>query len=293
MTRPLRLGTRGSLLAKAQSQQVADAVTAATGRAVELVIIRTRGDKVQDKPLAAVGGKGLFTKELEDALLAGDVDFAVHSRKDMPTDQPDGLAFLAIPQREDPRDVLIGATLDTLAQGAVVGTGSLRRGRQLAARRPDLVIEGIRGNVDTRIRKLHEGPYDAIVLAAAGLRRLGRIDEADHHLPVDVMIPAVGQGALALQGRAADHGTRALLGAPHHADTAVCVEAERGFLRAISGGCSVPAACHAVLEGDELHVRAMYAPEVDQPARQAELRGPRAQADALGARAAASVLHRG
>lgn len=289
MTRPLRLGTRGSLLATAQSQQVADAVTAATGRAVELVIIRTRGDKVQDKPLAAVGGKGLFTKELEDALLAGDVDFAVHSMKDMPTDQPDGLDFLAVPEREDPRDVLIGGTLGALGAGAVVGTGSLRRGRQLRTRRPDLVIEGIRGNVDTRIRKLREGPYDAIVLAAAGLRRLGRIDEADEHLSAEFMIPAVGQGALALQGRVGDAETAGLLGALHHDRTAVCVAAERAFLRAISGGCSVPAACHAVLDGDELHVRAMYAPHADGAARQVELRGPRTEAGSLGVRAAEAV----
>lgn len=290
MTAPLRLATRGSLLARAQSQQVADAITAVTGRPVELVILSTRGDRVQDRPLAQVGGKGLFTKELEDALLAGTVDFAVHSMKDMPTDQPEGLGFAAVPKREDPRDVLVGSTLDALPHGAIVGTGSLRRGRQLLALRPDLEIRGIRGNVDTRIHKQRTGDYDAIVLAAAGLRRLGRIDDADALLSTDDMLPAVGQGALALQVRLDREDVRSALAPVHHAETAAAITAERAFLRTISGGCSVPAACFAEVDGDRIRVRGRYAPEVDGAMRRADESGPVADAARLGEAVALAVM---
>lgn len=290
MTAPLRLGTRGSMLARGQSQIVADALTAATGRAVELVIITTRGDQVQDKPLAAIGGKGLFTKEIEEALLDGRVDFAVHSMKDMPTEQPEGLGFGAIPEREDPRDVLVGGTLEGLPPGAVVGTGSLRRARQLLDARPDLKVEGIRGNVDTRIRKARDGDYDAVVLAASGMRRLGFIDQADDVLSTERMLPAVGQGALALQCRVDDAATLELLAAVHHADTATAVAAERAFLVRISGGCSVPAACFAEVDGDRIRVRGLYAPEAGEPVRRAERAGSIAEAEALGRAVAEDVL---
>jgi len=255
----LKLGTRGSKLALTQSGHVAAAITQATGREVELVIISTKGDRVQDRPLQAVGGKGLFTKELEDAMLAGEVHFAVHSMKDMPTDDPPGLIIAAIPERVDPRDCLVGATLAELGSGAVVGTGSIRRELQLRAARPDLQIRGIRGNVDTRIRKQQEGEYDAIVLAMAGITRLGLAHVASEAIDVDAMIPAVGQGALAIQARSDDTETLAVLEAIHHPRTAACVQAERSFLIGISGGCSVPAAAHAVWEGDQIGITGFFA----------------------------------
>lgn len=245
MTQRLRLGTRGSQLAVTQSGHVAEAVTLATGVEVELVIIKTKGDQVTDRPLQAVGGKGLFTKEIEDALLANEVDFAVHSMKDMPTENPEGLVICSVPERVDPRDALVGGVLADLPQGAKVGTGSVRRALQLRERRPDLQILGIRGNVDTRIAKQHAGDYDAIVLAMAGLTRLGRASDATEALGIDLMIPAVGQGALAVQCRVDDAETQSILAKIHHERSAVCIDAERAFLTEVSGGCSAPAACHA------------------------------------------------
>ena len=285
MTTTLRLGTRGSLLARTQSQQVADALTAATGVPVELVIIKTTGDRVQDRPLQQVGGKGLFTKEIEDALIDGRVDFAVHSMKDMPTDNPPELEIASVPERVDPRDVLVGRALSELPAGAVVGTGSVRRQLQLRALRPDLVLKGIRGNVDTRIAKQREGQYDAIVLAAAGMTRLGKQDEITDALSVQDMVPAVGQGALALQCRRDDGRTKALLDAVHHERTAICVTAERAFLEAVSGGCSAPAACHAVWDGDDILVSGVWAPDEHAEPKRQLLR-----ADALHARAVGHEL---
>lgn len=287
---PLRLATRGSQLALAQSQQVAESLTEATGRDVELVVISTKGDRVQDRPLAEVGGKGLFTQELEEALLSGDVDFAVHSMKDMPTTQPDGLGFAAVPMREDPRDVLVGCSLESLAEGAVVGTGSLRRRRQLLAVRPDLDVQGIRGNVDTRIQKMRDGKYDAIVLAAAGIRRLGRAEDIAGSLSTDLMLPAVGQGALALQVRMDREEILDALRPLNHRPTAIAVEAERAFLREISGGCSVPAACFAEVLVTGLRVRAMYAPETGGAIRRSEIHGSVADAERMGKAAAQEVM---
>ncbi|TVQ91011.1 MAG: hydroxymethylbilane synthase [Deltaproteobacteria bacterium] len=280
MTKPLRLATRGSQLALTQSGHVAAAITQATGRAVELVVVRTRGDVVTDRPLAQVGGKGLFTKEIEDALLARDAEIAVHSMKDMPTDQPEGLTFGAIPPREDVRDVLVGACLAELPPGAVVGTGSARRVAQLRALRPDLDLRGIRGNVDTRIRKVHDGDYQAIVLAAAGLRRLGRAEAIAEPLSPEQMVPAVGQGALAVQCRSDDAEVLGVLARIHHRPTAHCVRAERAFLRAIAGGCSVPAGCLARLEDGILHVHAFYA--TSKGLRRASRVGETAKAEQLG-----------
>ena len=255
----MKLGTRGSVLATTQSGQVAAAITEATGQDVELVIITTRGDRVQDRPLQEVGGKGLFTAELEEALRKGAIDLAVHSLKDMPTEDPPGLTIQAIPTRVDPRDVLVGKSLEALEPGAIVGTGSVRRRLQLLALRPDLHVRGIRGNVDTRIQKMHEGHYDAIVLAAAGLARLGRSSEVAQALSVDQMIPAVGQGALAVQCRREDPRVQRILDAIHDPMTATCVAAERSFLRTVSGGCSAPAACHAVVEGDLIRADGFWA----------------------------------
>jgi len=255
---------------------VADRITEATGRPVVLVIIRTKGDRVTDRPLSQVGGKGLFTKELEDALLAGDVDLAVHSMKDMPTDQPDGLIFGAIPVREDPRDVLVGARLADLPAGAVVGTGSERRQAQLQLLRPDIELRGIRGNVDTRIQKQRDGEYAAVVLAAAGIARLGRSAEVTDFIAVEDMIPAVGQGALALQCREGDVETIHALSRVHDPATAICVKAERAFLIELQGGCSVPAGAHAILDGQTLNVLGFYED------RRASVSGTIAEATAMG-----------
>lgn len=249
-----RLATRGSPLAVAQSQQVADAVTAATGRAVVLVRVTTKGDRVTDRPLGQVGGKGLFTKEVEEAVLRGDADFAVHSAKDLPTERPEGLVLGAVPVRQDPRDVLVGATLSALRLGARVGTGSARRQRQLAAQRPDLVFVDVRGNIDTRLSKAAHGEVDAIVLAAAGLNRLGVALPTHEPLPIEVCLPAVGQGALAVECRVDDAEARAALANIDDPQTRLRLDVERAFLIALSGGCSVPAACHAWIEGDAVVV---------------------------------------
>jgi hydroxymethylbilane synthase len=284
VTPPLRLATRASLLAQTQSRQVADALEAATGRRVELLLVRTRGDLVQDRPLSQVGGKGLFTKEIEEALWAGEADLAVHSLKDLPTESPPGLVVAALPERVDARDALVGPSLDELPPGAVVGTGSARRSAQLLALRPDLQVRGIRGNVDTRLQKQRAGEFDAILLAMAGLVRLGRAAEA---APLDPerFVPAVGQGVLAVQARAEDRATLALLEAIHHAPTAACVEVERAFLEAIGGGCSVPAACHARWAGDSVTATAWFA-------RGDEARRETLSADPLHARALGRELAR-
>ena len=282
MTQRLRLGTRGSQLAVTQSGHVAEAITLATGVEVELVIIKTKGDQVTDRPLQAVGGKGLFTKEIEDALLAEDVDFAVHSMKDMPTENPDDLVICTVPERVDPRDALVGARLDDLGAGAKVGTGSVRRALQLRSRRPDLEIVGIRGNVDTRIAKQRAGDYDAIVLAMAGLTRLGRADDASEALEVDTMIPAVGQGALAVQCRRADVETQQILDRIHHDASAICVDAERAFLTEVSGGCSAPAACHARLEGGLVIARAVWADDEESTPHRLELSSDPLHVQAMG-----------
>jgi len=245
-----RLGTRGSALARTQSGHVAQALTALTGVPVELVVIRTRGDAITDRPLPQVGGKGLFTKEIEDALLDGAVDLAVHSYKDLPSSSPPGLVVAGLPPREDPRDALVGATLAALPEGAVVGTGSARRRLQLLAARPDLDVVDVRGNVDTRVRKVRDGGLHAVVLAAAGLARLGRAHDVDEALPVETMVPAVAQGVLAVQAREDDDVLRAALARLTDPDTAVCVALERAFLATLGGGCSVPAACHAWIDGD-------------------------------------------
>lgn len=248
----LTLGTRGSALALAQSGQVAEALRAATGVAVELRVIRTRGDRVQDRPLAAIGGKGLFTAELEEALRAGEIDFAVHSLKDLPTEDTPGLCLGAFPRRADPRDVLVGASLADLPRGAVVGTGSLRRRVQLQALRPDLELRDIRGNVDTRLAKRDRGEFQAVVLAMAGLARLGVRREDVFPLDPDEVLPAVGQGILGLQCRQDDERVRALLARVEDPEARRAALAERAFLAAYGGGCDVPVACHVRVRGDRL-----------------------------------------
>lgn len=250
--RPLRLGTRGSRLAMAQSQHVADALTEQTGLAVELVVVSTRGDRNRSQPLAQLGGKGLFTAELEEGLRQGTLDFAVHSLKDLPTDDPDGLVLGCIPVRESPWDVLVGPSLRDLRAGAVVGTGSLRRGSQLRSLRPDLTLRDIRGNVETRLRKTDEGQYEATVLAAAGLNRLGIHRDDATPFGINEMVPAVGQGALGVQCRKNDPRVLEALATLNDEPTARCVAAERAFLESYGGGCNVPAACHAWIDGGRI-----------------------------------------
>jgi len=250
------LGHRGSQLALWQSRWVRDRL-AEKGHDSRIEIIHTTGDKIVDVALSKVGTKGLFTKEIEEALLAGTIDLAVHSLKDMPTDLPHGLTLAATPIREDPRDALIGYGLTELPPGAKVGTSSLRRAAQLRAMRQDLNLQDIRGNVDTRLRKLDEGQYDAIVLAAAGLLRLGWADRITEYLDPGVMCPAPGQGALAIETR--DDGGPGQLAARSLNDigTHTCVVAERGVLAALGGGCQVPIGAHGRVESGTLILQAL------------------------------------
>ncbi len=300
MTKPLlRIGTRGSTLALAQAALVREALAAAhpllaEDGVIETVTIRTTGDRIQDRTLSEIGGKGLFTKEIEEQLLAGAVDIAVHSTKDMPTRQPDGLVLAAFLPREDPRDVLIarGAArrIDELPKGAMVATVALRRQALLLNRRPDLSIQPIRGNVDTRLRKLEEGAADALILAQAGLNRLGRRDVGTA-IPVEEMLPAVGQGAVCVECRADDSRVRALLVAIDHSPTTLCVRAEIAMLAVLDGSCKTPIAGHAVVDGGQLWLRALVARPDGSEVIATERRGLPDDGVQLGADAG-SELHR-
>lgn len=254
----IRLATRESALALWQTEHVAARLREAhPGLEVELVPMTTRGDQVLDQPLAEIGGKGLFTEEIEAALLAGDIDLAVHSLKDMPTELPAGLQLAAVLEREDPRDVFISrkaASLQDLPPGAVVGTASLRRQAQVKALRPDLKVVTFRGNVETRLRKLSAGEVDATLLALAGLKRLGLAAEATMILPADVMLPAVAQGAITIETRAADPRVMAAIGPLNHRPTEIAVIAERALLAALDGSCRTPIAAFAELSADGTQV---------------------------------------
>jgi hydroxymethylbilane synthase len=258
---PLRIGTRGSRLALAQSEWVRQRLLAAhPDRPAELVVIKTSGDRLRDVPLASVGGKGLFVKELESALLDGSIDCAVHSLKDVPGELAPGLVVAAVPEREDPRDVALtrrGGGLAALAAGARVGTSSPRRAALVRALHPRLAVVTLRGNVDTRLARLQAGDVDAVVLAAAGLRRLGL--EPAHAEPCDpaVFVPAIGQGALALESRPGPVAT--LLGAVEHRASRQAIDAERAFLVAIGGTCVTPLGAHARLDGGQLTLRGLIA----------------------------------
>ncbi len=269
----LVVGTRGSQLARAQTRWVIDRVREANpALAVRMEIIRTTGDALQSQPLPEIGGKGLFTAELEQALQAGSIDLAVHSAKDLPTDLSEGLALLAYPPREDPRDAWIaadGRPLMDLPQGSVVGTGSLRRQAQLLMHRPDLRFVGLRGNVDTRIRKIREGQVAGAVLAMAGLNRAGLAPHVTHVLDPDFCLPAPGQGALGLEGRANDERVRALLAPLHDPMTARAVECERAILAALDAGCRAPVAVHAVADAVGLRCDALVIHPSGRPALRA------------------------
>ncbi|TDD37144.1 hydroxymethylbilane synthase [Actinomadura sp. KC06] len=254
--RPLRLGTRKSLMATTQSRQVADALTRATGHAVELVGVTTEGD-VSKALLAQIGGTGVFVNALRDKILSGEVDFAVHSLKDLPTSATPGIAIAATPHRDDPRDALCGpAKLADLPRGARIGTGSPRRVAQLRAMRPDLEIVPIRGNADTRLRKVTDGELDAVVLAHAGLKRIGRLDAVAEVFDPSQMLPAPGQGALALECRADRPGLREILGTVDDAATRRAVTAERTVLAVLEAGCSAPVGTYAAEVDEKLHLTA-------------------------------------
>src|SRR5580698_8875867 len=260
------IGSRGSQLALWQARHVASKLNVET----RIEIIKTTGDKIQDVPLSQVGGKGLFTKEIEEALLDRRIDLAVHSLKDMPSELPEGLILAAIPEREDPRDALLGAPLK---EGSRVGTSSLRRSVQLKAMHRGVSIETLRGNLDTRIRKLDEGQYDTIILAAAGLRRLGWADRISELIPVDVMIPAVGQGALAIETRDDDGEARNLARTLEHEPSRIAITAERAFLAVFGGGCQVPIGAHATVSGSQIHLRAFVSEPDGSNAKRGELTG--------------------
>jgi hydroxymethylbilane synthase len=291
----LRIGTRGSPLALAQAEEVRTRLAAAHGIAperIELTVIRTIGDRIQDRPLAEAGGKGLFTKEIEQALLDGEIDLAVHSAKDLATWLPDGLALVGCLPREDVRDVFVShkaATISQLPEGAKVGTASPRRQALVKRMRPDLCVVPFRGNVETRLSKLEAGVVDATVLALAGLKRLGRAEAATALLSTHEFPPAVGQGAIAIEARTADARTRALVRAVDHAETAIALTAERAFLAALDGSCRTPIAGLAEVEGDQLSFRGLIIRPDGSEAREIARSGPCAQAAALGADAGSEL----
>jgi hydroxymethylbilane synthase len=294
----LRLGTRGSPLALAQARMVRQALAAAHGFDPEQIateVIRTSGDRIQDRPLADVGGKGLFTKEIEEALAAGVIDLAVHSSKDMPTVLPPGLVLSAFMEREDPRDVFISRKAKSIAdlpRGATVGTASLRRQAMVKRQRPDPTIVPLRGNVETRLRKLDEGVADATLLALAGLKRLGLADAATAVLDVNEFLPAVGQGAIGIETRADDTRTRKLLAAINHADTFSALAAERAFLAVLDGSCRTPIGGHATISGGRLRLRGMVVKPDGSEAFEATREGDVRDAERLGADAGAELKGR-
>ena len=293
----LRIATRKSPLALWQAEYVRDRLVAAhPGLRVELVRMSTQGDKILDSPLAKIGGKGLFVKELEEGLLNGQADLAVHSMKDVPVELPDGLHLPVICQREDPRDAFVSrlfSSLDELPQGARIGTSSLRRQCQLKARRPDLEIVTLRGNVNTRLAKLDAGNFDAVILAAAGLLRLGFGERITSYLNTDISLPAIGQGAVGIECRRNDPEVNRLLSALDHEETHIRVTAERAMNHRLEGGCQVPIAGYATLNGDTLHLRGLVgAPDGGKLIR-GEINGPRAEAERLGIALADDLLSRG
>ena len=295
--RTLVVGSRGSRLALRQTELVLAALhTVHPDLRLRLLEVRTTGDRRRDVSLARLGGLGVFVKELERALLAGRIDLAVHSLKDMPTEETAGLALAAVTAREDARDALVSRgclPLAGLPPGARVGTGSLRRAVQVRALRPDLEVVDIRGNVDTRVRKVEEGEVDAVVLAAAGLARLGLLDRAAEILPLEAVLPAPGQGALAVQARAADEEAFHLLAPIDHRETRLATTAERAFLRRLEGGCRLPNAALGTVDGDRLRLRGLLADPQGTRLIQDEVEGPADKAEALGRALADRLIEQG
>jgi len=300
LTDKIKIGTRGSQLALWQTNWVKSQIeNHHPGVEVEITIISTKGDRVLDVSLPKLGeqGKGLFTRELEDAIFEHRVDLAVHSLKDLPTELPAGLGIGAICEREDVRDALIARdpirTIGELRQRAVIGTSSLRRQAQLHRARPDLIIEPVRGNVDTRLRKLDEGSFDAIVLAAAGLRRLGHANRITEHLSEDFMLPAVGQGALAIETRTDDAVINEIVNTLDHEATRLACIAERAFLKGLGGGCLVPIAAHATIDAGTMLLTGLVASPDGSEALRDRQSGPSSDAEAIGRRLADELLSRG
>lgn len=295
----LRIGSRGSPLALVQAREVQGRLAAACGldaERIEIKVIRTTGDVVQDRPLNELGGKGLFTKEIEEALLSGAIDLAVHSSKDMTTVLPAGLVLAAFLPREDARDAFISRkakTLRDLPRGAVLGTASLRRQALVKRLRPDLAIAPLRGNVETRLRKIEAGDADATLLAVAGLKRLGLLAAATALLDIDEFLPAVGQGAIGIEIRAEDIATRALVAKIDHADTATAVTAERAFLAVLDGSCRTPIGGHARVSNNVVRFRGIIVKPDGSAAFEVSRQGPRAQAAELGADAGRELKARG
>ena len=297
MKKTIRLGTRKSKLAMTQSGMIAaDLERLNPGISVELVEIVTKGDKILDVPLAKVGGKGLFVKEIEEAMLDERIDMAVHSLKDVPAELPQGLEVTVFPKREDFRDAFISAksaTFMDLPARAVVGTSSLRRMSQLKKNRPDLDIQSLRGNVDTRLRKLEEGMYDAIILASAGMNRLGLSHRITSFMDPEVMLPAVGQGCLGIEFRSDDGNMRDILASIHHQDTALCVRTERAFLLRLEGGCQVPVGALAHLEGNRVILEGMVADEAGDRMIRKKMEGSVTDPEGLGLELADEILQSG
>jgi len=298
----IKLGTRGSQLALWQANWVKSEIEKRTpGLEVEIVKIKTTGDKILDVPLAKVGGKGLFVKEIEEALLDKRIDLAVHSMKDVPTDFPKGLHLAAITEREDPRDALIisqkskvkSQKFKDLHQGAIVGTSSLRRSSQILNIRPDLKISQLRGNLNTRLKKLDEGQFDAIILAAAGVKRLGWADRITEYLPPDVSLPAIGQGALGIETRIDDQEINKLVLFFDHPATSIAVRAERALLKRLEGGCQVPIAAHGEVKGNNLNLIGLVASTDGKKVIKDSVSGTTDKAEALGIELAEKLLKMG
>jgi len=293
----LKIGTRGSALAVTQSEWIKNRIVSRhPDISVELVRIRTKGDKIIDSPLSKIGGKGLFVKEIEDALLRKEVDLAVHSIKDVPAELPEGLCLAVFPEREDPRDVFISkeyASLSDLPEGASIGTGSLRRSSQLMHIRPDIHIVQLRGNVDTRLKKLESGAMQAIILAAAGMNRLGLSAEITEHLSTEALMPAIGQGALGLETREDDDRTLEILSFLNHRPTELAVRAERSFLKRLEGGCQVPIAGFGIVEGGNIILKGMVAELDGSRIIRDEIKVPDSEAEELGFALAERLLGAG
>jgi hydroxymethylbilane synthase len=297
MKKNIIIGTRGSQLALWQANFIKSEIQRLfPDLSVELNIIKTTGDRITDRPLAMIGGKGLFVKEIESALLNKDIDLAVHSMKDMPGVLPDGLIVGAIPERANPFDVLISKDnrlLKDYEKGAKIGTSSLRRASQIKHCRPDVKIESIRGNLDTRIKKLKSGEYDAIVLAAAGLQRLGQEKEITQYLDEEIMIPAVGQGALCIETREKDKDIAIIMEKLNHQDTNICVTGERAFLKQIEGSCHIPVACFGKMKNNQVVMTAIVASEDGTQVIKEQIISPVDEVEATGRKLADLVLERG
>ena len=297
MDNPIKIGTRGSKLALWQANWVKSVLKKKfPSTPIELIIIKTQGDKILDVPLAKVGGKGLFVKEIEQALLARRIDIAVHSMKDMPADIPQGLCIGAIPERENPLDVFIsrnGAEFNDLTAGSVIGTSSLRRGAQLLYARPDIVIRSIRGNLDTRLKKLESEKFDALVLAAAGVKRLNLEHKITEYLDLDFMLPAIGQGALCIETRKDDEIVDPLVASLDHASTRAVVAGERAFLNRLEGGCQVPIAGHGRIKENQFTLTALVAEIDGTRVIKGEKAGPPSSSETIGIDLAEELLARG